>query len=368
MSDPQRDPIEVFLGELARGLRRVPTLRDRMLEEVREHLEEAVAERRQDGLDADAAARAAVERFGSPRCGVPRRRARVRADHRSDEPRRVDVADEGRARPLGPHPQWHRARAARLARSDDALTGRHGRPATDRPHAGPRRPSPRGRPPRSGRPAPRDRRQRRDRDLRVAAAAPHRDAAVRPVDPSPRAARGRAARRRAERGPRGGLARGRAHRAARTAPGPALREPHHLAHAGRGGHGHATGGATQGRPAGHGAGVRLRRRPPRRARLPRWSRDPARGGRLDRAGVDRAGRPALRRPGTGDGRDPQGRRTGRGDRRGSRARGCLRSRPRRFRGSRGGSPATARTSSSSATSSSCRGSPRTARVSARARA
>jgi hypothetical protein len=78
------DPIEDYLSELRRRLRFTPRLRERMLEEVREHLEEAAAERRQEGLDPRAAALGAITQFGSPRglarALVPqRRRVLVRA-------------------------------------------------------------------------------------------------------------------------------------------------------------------------------------------------------------------------------------------------------------------------------------------------
>ena len=81
MSDPAPDPIDGYLRDLAHRLRRSPALRERMLEEAREHLEEAAAERRRQGLDEHAAALESVAQFGSPRslarALVPRRRRRI---------------------------------------------------------------------------------------------------------------------------------------------------------------------------------------------------------------------------------------------------------------------------------------------------
>jgi hypothetical protein len=60
-------PIEEFLAELARRLRRAPDVADRVLEETREHLEESAADGRARGLDAAEAEAEAVARFGSAR-------------------------------------------------------------------------------------------------------------------------------------------------------------------------------------------------------------------------------------------------------------------------------------------------------------
>jgi hypothetical protein len=60
-----RPTVERYLHDLRRELRRRGVDDARLLEEVREHLADAVTEARREGLAAEAAEGAAVERFGS---------------------------------------------------------------------------------------------------------------------------------------------------------------------------------------------------------------------------------------------------------------------------------------------------------------
>lgn len=58
--------LDVYLGELARELRRRGFVEFRIIEEVREHLVDAIEAGRRGGLTLGEAEREALERFGSP--------------------------------------------------------------------------------------------------------------------------------------------------------------------------------------------------------------------------------------------------------------------------------------------------------------
>jgi hypothetical protein len=75
-------PVETFLAELGRHLRRDDATRRRIVAEVGDHLRDLVAEGRARGLDQHGAELEAIDRFGSPRAlarGLrgPRRDARA---------------------------------------------------------------------------------------------------------------------------------------------------------------------------------------------------------------------------------------------------------------------------------------------------
>jgi hypothetical protein len=75
-------PVETFLAELGRHLKRDVATRGRVIAELGDHLRDLVAEGRSRGLDELTAELEAVERFGSPRAlarglRTPRTRTRV---------------------------------------------------------------------------------------------------------------------------------------------------------------------------------------------------------------------------------------------------------------------------------------------------
>jgi hypothetical protein len=75
-------PVETFLAEVGRHLRRDETTCRRVVTEVGDHLRDLVAEGRAQGLDEHAAELEAVHRFGSPRAlarGLRRPRRNARA-------------------------------------------------------------------------------------------------------------------------------------------------------------------------------------------------------------------------------------------------------------------------------------------------
>ena len=80
------DPVDAYLAGVARQLAALPAdERDEELRELRQHLDALVAGYRATGLEPEAAARAAVERFGEPeRIGRGLRKVADRYRRRAD--------------------------------------------------------------------------------------------------------------------------------------------------------------------------------------------------------------------------------------------------------------------------------------------